>query len=102
LTADAHVDRAELHGELWTKRAWSLRIQTLISPQPRSQREDTGNKSMATEITLEEHFAGLARYFRAKANNEKGKLKAEWEHLANCYTEIANKFDKKQLSEPAR
>jgi hypothetical protein len=57
---------------------------------------------MATEITLEEHFAGLARHFRAKATTAKGKLKAEWEHLANCYTEIANRYDTKQLWEIAR
>ena len=45
---------------------------------------------MANEITLADHFADLARHFRAKARNEKSKLKAEWEHLANCYSEMAN------------
>ena len=45
---------------------------------------------MANEITLTEHFADHAKHFRAKARNEKGRLKAEWEHLANCYSEMAN------------
>jgi hypothetical protein len=45
---------------------------------------------MATETTLAEHFADLAKYFRAKAINEKGPRKAEWEHLADCYRDLAN------------
>ena len=52
---------------------------------------------MANEITLEEHFARLAKHFRAKASNEKGRLKAEWEHLADCYTEISKGSDHKPL-----
>jgi hypothetical protein len=47
---------------------------------------------MADEITLEEHFARLEKHFRAKASNENGRLKDEWEHLADCYTKIARHF----------
>jgi len=64
---------------------------------------------MGTEMTLEEHFAELAKQFRAKASTQTGRLKAEWEHLANCYTEIAGKSDQHQpretpsrFSQPAR
>ena len=57
---------------------------------------------MANEITLEEHYVQLAKHFRAKASNEKGRLKAEWEHLADCYTQIANGSDQNRLSETAR
>jgi hypothetical protein len=57
---------------------------------------------MANEITLEEHFARLAKHFRAKASNEKGRLKAEWEHLADCYTEISSRSDDRRLGEMAR
>jgi len=54
---------------------------------------------MATEMTLEEHFAELAKHFRAKASTQTGRHKAEWEHLANCYTEIAGKSDHHQPRE---
>ena len=57
---------------------------------------------MANEITLEEHFARLAKHFRAKASNEKGRLKDEWEHLADCYTEIASGSDLSRLRERTR
>jgi hypothetical protein len=57
---------------------------------------------MANEITLEEHFAWLAKHFRAKASNENGRLKAEWEHLADCYTEISSGSDHSRLKEKAR
>ena len=40
---------------------------------------------MATETTLEEHWADLAKRFRAKASVETGLRKAEFEHLAECY-----------------
>jgi hypothetical protein len=43
---------------------------------------------MATEITLRDHFARLAKHFRAKANNEADRLKADWAHLADCYEEL--------------
>jgi hypothetical protein len=57
---------------------------------------------MANETTLEEHFAQLAKHFRAKASNEKGRLKAEWEHLADCYTEITGGSDHSRIKERAR
>jgi hypothetical protein len=44
-----------------------------------------GGKSMATDITLEEHWAELAKRFRAKASVEMGLRKTEFEHLAECY-----------------
>lgn len=43
---------------------------------------------MAAEVTLEEHFAGLAMQFRAKASVETGRRKAELEHLAECYMQL--------------
>ena len=54
-------------------------------------------------MTLAKHYAGLAEHFRAKASKEKGrKLKAEWEHLADCYARLAEQsqsFDEaEQLS----
>ena len=40
---------------------------------------------MATDTTLEEHWAELAKRFHAKASVETGLRKAEFEHLAECY-----------------
>ena len=41
-------------------------------------------------MTLAEHYAGLAVHFRAKASSEKIQtLKAEWDHLADCYGRLA-------------
>jgi hypothetical protein len=40
---------------------------------------------MATEITTKEHWAELAKHFRAKASVETGARKVEYEHLAECY-----------------
>ncbi len=58
---------------------------------------------MADDITLAEHFADLAKRFRAYASNERRpKLKAEWEHLADCYIQLANRTDQDRLSEWAR
>jgi hypothetical protein len=74
---------------------------TLSSPSPRRQSKGVEVKNMADDITLAKHFADLAKRFRAKANNETGSIKAEWERLANCYTEIANGADQNQLSEAA-
>jgi hypothetical protein len=56
-------------------------------------------ESMANDTTLAKHFADLAKHFRAKARNEKGRLKAEWEHLADCYSQIANKSDRDSLND---
>ena len=44
---------------------------------------------MATETTLEEHWADLAKRFRAKASVETGPRKEEFEHLAECYEHAA-------------
>ena len=58
---------------------------------------------MADDITLAEHFSGLAKRFRTNAGNEKNQeLKAEWERLANCYIQLANRTDQDRLSEWAR
>ena len=57
---------------------------------------------MADDFTLEEHFTQLAKHFRAKANNEKGRLKAEWEHLADCYAEMSGGSDQNCIEESAR
>jgi hypothetical protein len=54
---------------------------------------------MAADLTLEEHFAALAKQFRAKASNEKGSPKAQWEHLADCYTQLINTSDRNRLNE---
>ncbi len=41
-------------------------------------------------MTLAEHYNELAVRLRAKANNEESSmLKAEWEHLADCYARLA-------------
>jgi hypothetical protein len=58
-----------------------------------------GGKSMAAEITLEEHWAELATRFRAKASVETGLRKAEFEQLAECYEQAILDHDKaKQLA----
>ena len=58
---------------------------------------------MTDNITLADHFADLAKRFRANARKEKGpKLKAAWEHLADCYLQMANRTDQDRLSEWAR
>ena len=55
---------------------------------------------MAAEITLEEHWAELAKRFRAKASVETGLRKAEFEHLAECYEHAILDHDKaEQLAE---
>ena len=64
--------------------------------------KDIGGKRLAGEITLERHFAELAKHFRAKARNEKGRLKAEWEHLATCYAEISSGSEQNRAEESAR
>ena len=54
---------------------------------------------MADE-TLAEHFAGLAKHFRAKALEEKSREnKAEMERLAECYMQIANASVRNCLSD---
>jgi hypothetical protein len=59
-----------------------------------------GSKSMTTETTLEEHWADLAKRFRAKANVETGSRKQEFEHLAECYEHAVSDHDKaEQLAE---
>ena len=64
---------------------------------------DKGIRGMSMDdITLEEHFVRLAKHFRAKARNEKGRLKAEWEHLANCYAEMHSGSDQNRAEESAR
>jgi hypothetical protein len=58
-----------------------------------------GGKSMAAEITLEEHWAELAKCYRAKASVETGLRKAEFDHLAECYEQAILDHDKaKQLA----
>jgi hypothetical protein len=74
---------------------------TLSSPSPRRQCKGVEVKNVADDITFTEHFADLAKRFRAQASNETGSIKAEWERLANCYTEISNGSDQNQLSEAA-
>jgi hypothetical protein len=74
---------------------------TLRSPSPRRQCKGVEVKSVADDITFAEHFADLAKRFRAMASSETGSIKAEWERLANCYTEISNGSDQNQLSEAA-
>ena len=55
---------------------------------------------MATETTLKEHWADLAKRFRAKASVETGEQKAEFEHLAECYEHAILNHDKpEQLAE---
>ena len=55
---------------------------------------------MATETTLEEHWADLAKRFRAKASVETGLRKSEFEHLAECYEYAVLDHDKtEQLAE---
>ena len=59
-----------------------------------------GSKGMTAEITLEEHWAELAKRFRAKACVETGLRKAEFEHLAECYEHAILDHDKaEQLAE---
>ena len=70
----------------------------LVTP-PLSQ-ERRGSKSMAAEITLENHYAELAKRFRAMASVETGPRKVEFEHLAECYEHAALDQDKaEQLAE---
>jgi rubrerythrin len=49
---------------------------------------------MAAEITLEEHYAELAKRFRAMASAETGQRKTEFEHLAECYEHAVLDHDK--------
>jgi hypothetical protein len=49
---------------------------------------------MANEIGIEEHFAELAKRFRAMASIEAGPRKADFEHLAECYEHAAFDYDK--------
>lgn len=55
-------------------------------------------------MTVAEHYAELAERYVAKAGNEENlRLKAEWEHLANCYAQLAEQlrpFDGSQHSSP--
>jgi hypothetical protein len=48
-----------------------------------------GSKRMTTDTTLEEHWADLAKRFRAMASVETGPRKEEFEHLAECYEHAA-------------
>lgn len=55
-------------------------------------------------MTVAEHYAELAERYVAKAGNEENlRLKAEWEHLANCYAQLAEQprpLDGSQRSSP--
>jgi hypothetical protein len=53
-----------------------------------------GGKSMSAEITLEEHYAELAKRFRARASVETGPRKQEFEHLAECYEHAVMDHDR--------
>lgn len=44
---------------------------------------------MPAEITLEDHFAELAKQFRAAASVQTGPHKTELERLAECYMQLA-------------
>ena len=46
-------------------------------------------------MTVAEHYAELAERYVAKAGNEENlRLKAEWEHLADCYAQLAESPDR--------
>jgi hypothetical protein len=55
-------------------------------------------------MTVAEHYAELAERYVAKAGNEENlRLKAEWEHLADCYAQLAEQprpLDGSQRSSP--
>jgi hypothetical protein len=49
--------------------------------------------------TVAEQYAKLAAHLRAKARSEESpSLRAEWEHLAQCYVDLAEQADRNNVS----
>ena len=53
-------------------------------------------------VTLATHYAKLAPRFREKAAREKSPaIKTEWQQMANCYVQLAERSKSKQSQAPA-